>query len=261
MLAHIPRLPFGLDPLIREAKRRMRRRRFLLAGVLIVVVAGGIGVALALRSSSGGSGPGGPPGVAAGVVSFEHRSAVQAMASVFARPSAGPVPASIVRAAASLAKGAPAGTPDLPRGVLVHQGRLLLSDLGPKRHAIYVFPTRNREVCVVISGPGPARVKNGLGEGCMKAFLLGQPAAVEGGVMYYPPERGPAAQLAGLAEDGVTGIKVVLNSSPREALFRNDAWYYRFPNNHTPATAASKLLVSLADGQTTTVPLRLAAPK
>lgn len=55
MTAHVPRLPFALDPLIREAKRRARQRRVLVA--LGVVLVGGLvaGFALALRPSGGGS--------------------------------------------------------------------------------------------------------------------------------------------------------------------------------------------------------------
>jgi hypothetical protein len=51
MTAHVPRLPFPLDPLIAEAKRRMRRRR-LLGAVLILALAGGVtGATFALRGS------------------------------------------------------------------------------------------------------------------------------------------------------------------------------------------------------------------
>ncbi len=166
------------------------------------------------------------------------------MKSVFTHPSSGRIPVSVAREAASLAKGAPAGTPDLPRGVLVDRGRLLLSDLGPKRRAIYVFPTKNNEVCVVITR---------LGAGCKKAFILGQPASVDGGI-YFPSESGPPSEIAGVTEDGVTGVSVVLNGKPQKAVYAHDAWYFRFPDN-IPATAATQLLVTLSSGATATVPL------
>jgi hypothetical protein len=53
MTLHAWRLPFALDPLIREAKRRARQRRVL--GVLGVVLAAGLvaGLTLALRSPGG----------------------------------------------------------------------------------------------------------------------------------------------------------------------------------------------------------------
>jgi hypothetical protein len=53
MTLHAWRLPFALDPLIREAKRRARQRRVL--GALGVVVAAGLvaGLTLALRSPGG----------------------------------------------------------------------------------------------------------------------------------------------------------------------------------------------------------------
>src|SRR5262245_36819359 len=53
MTVHLPRLPLGLDPLIKEAKRRMRRRRLLLTAVLAAVATLATGLTLALR-------PGGP---------------------------------------------------------------------------------------------------------------------------------------------------------------------------------------------------------
>lgn len=38
------------------------------------------------------------------------------------------------------------------------------------------------------------------------------------------------------------------------------AWYYRFPDNHLPATAATRLLVTREDGSTKPVPTRIARP-
>lgn len=53
MTASVPRLPFSIDPLIAEAKRRMRRRR-LLSGVLLALVATGTATAvIATRSPAG----------------------------------------------------------------------------------------------------------------------------------------------------------------------------------------------------------------
>jgi hypothetical protein len=54
MTVHLPRLPFGLDPLVKEAKRRMRRRRLLLALALAAAAA----VAVALTATLQPSGPG-----------------------------------------------------------------------------------------------------------------------------------------------------------------------------------------------------------
>lgn len=57
MTVDASRLPFSLDPLMAEAKRRMRRRRFL-AGVAFLAVALAVaGATFGLRSQ----GPGGPP--------------------------------------------------------------------------------------------------------------------------------------------------------------------------------------------------------
>lgn len=60
MTEHAPGLPFSLDPLIAEAKRRMRRRRLLVVAVLLTAAAA-VGSVYATRSP-GGPGSGGRPG-------------------------------------------------------------------------------------------------------------------------------------------------------------------------------------------------------
>jgi hypothetical protein len=58
MAMHSPRLPLSIDPLIEEAKQRMRRRRLILAGVL----AGAVALVLALTFASPSPSPHvGPP--------------------------------------------------------------------------------------------------------------------------------------------------------------------------------------------------------
>lgn len=53
MTVHVPRLPFSLDPLIREAKRRARQRRLLVAVVALLLLGGGAaGTGLVLRSAN-----------------------------------------------------------------------------------------------------------------------------------------------------------------------------------------------------------------
>ncbi len=141
---------------------------------------------------------------------------------------------------------------DLPGEVLVEQGRLLLSNLGPERRSIYVFPTTNKQVCFVITG---------LSAGCKKAFIVGEPASISGGTFYFPPTSGPPTELAGLTKDGVTAVQVVLDGTPQDAIFGHDAWYYRFPNNQIPATAATALIVTRSDGSITTVPTRIHEPR
>jgi len=56
MTLSVARLPFALDPLIAEAKRRGRQRRFLSAVTVAVLVAAILVGALVLRGSSGPSG-------------------------------------------------------------------------------------------------------------------------------------------------------------------------------------------------------------
>ena len=56
MTLHVPGLPFSLDPLIAEAKRRARQRRLLLAAVAVLIAGGSLGAAFAVRSSNGSPG-------------------------------------------------------------------------------------------------------------------------------------------------------------------------------------------------------------
>lgn len=55
MLARLPRLPYALDPLIAEAKRRARQRRLLIWLSLALLIALGVGLTVALPPSGGGS--------------------------------------------------------------------------------------------------------------------------------------------------------------------------------------------------------------
>jgi hypothetical protein len=55
MTVHVPRLPFALDPLIREARRRARQRRALIGFGALLLIGLAIGLTLAFRPF----GPGG----------------------------------------------------------------------------------------------------------------------------------------------------------------------------------------------------------
>jgi hypothetical protein len=68
MTLHLPRLPITVDPLIAEAKRRMRRRRSL-AVLLLAAVGLAVGLTLALR-------PGGPEAPRGGPGTFAQHSSV-----------------------------------------------------------------------------------------------------------------------------------------------------------------------------------------
>lgn len=215
------------------------RSRHILLGATVAAVFGLVAIAGAASSSSPRP---------------EKLPAAKAMASVFSHPSTGRVPRAVVAAVTRMAKTVHVGT------VIAKHGRLLLSDLGPKHRSIYAFPTTRGEVCYVITGHGPARIRGGLGSGCKKAFLVGEPASIDGGSLYFPPTSGPPAELAGLTKDGVRRVQVVVHGTPHRAVFGHDAWYFRFPNNHTSPTAAKKLVVTLEDGSTKTVPTRIAKP-
>lgn len=190
-------------------------------------------------------------------IAFDTVPAAQAMANAFAGPANGQIPSAVSSQVAALPSGAPPGQTNLPGKVLVAQGRLLLSSLGPNDRAIYAFPTQDGEVCYAIDSPGTS---SGLGEGCFKAFIAGEPATVGGGSFYFPPQSGPPGEIAGLTEDGVIRVQVVVNGVPHDAVLGNDAWYYRFPDNQTPATDATSLIVTMRDGSTVNVPTRIVDP-
>lgn len=52
MTVHVPGLPFSLDPLMAEAKRRMRKRRVHIAVLVVLIGGGASGAGVALTSSS-----------------------------------------------------------------------------------------------------------------------------------------------------------------------------------------------------------------
>lgn len=53
MTSHVPRFPFSLDPLMAEAKRRMRKRRALILVLTVVIGGGAAGATVALSQSNG----------------------------------------------------------------------------------------------------------------------------------------------------------------------------------------------------------------
>ena len=55
MTASVSQLPFSLDPLMAEAKRRMHRRRVLVAVVLLLAAAAATGISLTRPWSGGGA--------------------------------------------------------------------------------------------------------------------------------------------------------------------------------------------------------------
>src|SRR4051794_5125941 len=79
MTVRVSRLPFDLDPLIAEAKRRMRRRRLFVVVVAVVGMGVGIGAAFAMHSPPGPGGPspspsaGAKPSDSSGPVSKLHQ--------------------------------------------------------------------------------------------------------------------------------------------------------------------------------------------
>jgi hypothetical protein len=231
---------------LHSAFHRKRRLAILCVSIAAPLAATGGGLAAAGAFNYSASGPSGP----AEPLPLQVTPAAQAMAKVFAETPSAAMPSSVDGEVTSLVAGAP--LQDALGKVLLGHGRVLLSNLGPDGRAIYAYPTDNGQVCVVMTG---------LGDGCMRAFLVGEPVAVTGGSYADPPQSGPPAEFAGLTQDNVTGVQIVVNGTPHDTVFGNDAWYYRFPDNQTPDTAATALLVTLKDGSTVTVPTRTSAPQ
>lgn len=78
-MEHLPRLPFSLDPLIAEAKRRARQRR-VIAGLVVMVLAGfAVGLTIAVRS------PGGSPRGGSAGANFAHYGVSLRYPSAWAR--------------------------------------------------------------------------------------------------------------------------------------------------------------------------------
>lgn len=57
MTQHVPRLPFSLDPLIAEAKRRMRRRRLVVLALTLALGVSATGAVLAVRAPKASASP------------------------------------------------------------------------------------------------------------------------------------------------------------------------------------------------------------
>jgi hypothetical protein len=60
MTVHVPEFPFSRDPLMAEAKHRMRRRRVLAGAVALVLAAAAVGVGIELASRAGPVGAASP---------------------------------------------------------------------------------------------------------------------------------------------------------------------------------------------------------
>ena len=182
---------------------------------------------------------------------LQSESAASAMAGAFSRSSSVVIPADVSSTARTLAAGS-SGESQPAGDVLVDQGQLLLSaHVGSEERAIYAFPTSNGWVCFVMDG---------LGSSCKSAFPVGEPATVDGGSLYFPASSGPPGELAGFTEDGVTNVQVVIGGTAYDAVLGNHAWYFQYPDNQTPATAATKVIVTLKDGSTAMVPTNITAP-
>jgi hypothetical protein len=211
------------------------RRRAIFAGGLVIAAAGAA-AGVTLAASSGSQSP--PP------LTFEAQGSAQAMASAFTGPQVGvSVPTSVSDGITAIAT-APETASDPPGDVLVSEGRTLLANAGQNSRAVYGFPTSTGGVCYVITG---------IAQGCQHAFPVDEPATIAGDTLYPSSQNGSISEIAGLAEDGVTRVQVVVNGVPHDAVMGNDAWYYEFPNSETPPQAATQLLVTTNDGSTVTV--------
>jgi hypothetical protein len=234
MFAHTPAKQRIRSFMGRIFSTSRRRRSVVVGGLLIAAVGAAAGVTLA--ASSGDQSP--PP------LTFETQGSAQAMASAFSGPQVGVgVPSSVTADITAVAT-SPETASDPPGDILAGEGRTLMASAGTKSRAVYGFPTSTGGVCYVITG---------VAQGCQHAFPVDEPATIAGDTLYPPSQNGPVSEIAGLTEDGVTRVQVVVDGTPHDALMGNDAWYYEFPDSETPPQAASQLLVTTGDGSTVAV--------
>ena len=86
MTAHAHRLPFSLEPLMAEAKRRMRKRRVLILVLAVLVGGGAAGAAESLSQSNGFRTAAACPGATSYVYAVPSYPAQQAPAPAWPPP-------------------------------------------------------------------------------------------------------------------------------------------------------------------------------
>lgn len=232
VFAHASRLTFSLDPLIAEAKRRMRRRRFLVAAVVVAIAGGAGGAAGALHGNGGTSG-------ASGRQVYPERSRAASSAAarsisvdVFGQPSgsaevSGPPfrEALAVLRSNRLAASLPASHGPMsslssvashmrgkPGSLVPSETRQVATALGP----IYLVPTTRGWLCM--QGPSFQTCHRG---------LLRQGVTWN----FYSTQTG--VDVVGVAADDVTAVTLTYGKTRRKAALHDNVFFVQRPMSFT----------------------------
>jgi hypothetical protein len=257
VLARVPRLPFSLDPLIAEAKRRMRRRRLLVAALAVVVAGGGVGAAFALRSAGPrhpspvaaiGNRPARPPSQVVPQTSVEIFSQSTRSAETAGRPldktlavfhssrlaATLPAPKGLMRPLADVA----ARMSGDPGALLLDQTRQVATDTGP----LYLVPTKHGWVCMQA-----------------RRFETCHHGLLQEGVSWDFESEAGGLQVMGIAADNVRSVVLRYGTTERRASLHDNVFFVYRPLSLPPAQPLpplGTLAISYRDGTpATAVPL------
>jgi hypothetical protein len=256
MSAHASRLPFSLDALIAEAKRRMRRRRVLVATVLVLLGAF-TAAAVIIARSPGGPGAGRPSG-GPGAAGSAGTSGGQALGTPFHGISAAQHPRtkadrldpSVVVSIISdnkLQKRASHGR----RGLVEPGSARFLRQL-PNGARVYAVAATGRQLFVLIERMPrlASNVKPGapLWE-CTSPLTQKVPAAINGFRAYKSRHKESPAVSWGVALDAVTAVSFTAGARVTTVPVKHNAWVYE-----GRYMADRNLTVLFKNGRTETIP-------
>jgi hypothetical protein len=259
VLAHVPKLPLSLHPLIAEAKRRMRRRRLLVAALVVALAGGGAGAFFALRSSGPphagrsaalGRRPAPPPPPSAPSRTFvDVWGQPSRAAEVAGRPLDG---ALAVFRSSRLAAALPA--PSGPMQPLVSVAAHMRGEPGA------LLPRETRRV---VTAAGPIYlVPTTRGWACMQAsrFETCHRGLLPQGISWDFGSGSGGLDVAGIAADDVAGVVLEYGKTRARASLRDNVFFVHRPILLTPGQSRSAfgvLTVSYRDGKPPrSVPLR-----
>ena len=221
MTVRVPRLPFSLDPLIAEAKRRARQRRLLIAIAVVLFAGLAAGLTLALRSGGGGPG-GGHPGAFKAISGAQH-----------AQTGANVLPPSIL-AALERSNADTQRTNARPAKLRSVQFPLLLLDsarfLGKiPGGSVYALTNTRGDFCRVDAIDAPHGGPPGFDETCSPPLDRSQPIQMEAS-NYGGATETAVLHVGGVAMDGVTSVSFTVSGKAVTVPVKNNVFGL---NRHT----------------------------
>lgn len=192
---------------------------------LAVVLVAMLGVLPVLYFTSKGEAQEQPPGLTAGV------------SSLLTAPRAGDIPPDVESMLEAFPPTTVGSAAEVRRSL-----RLLRSDLGGARRAIYAFRSQTGSVCFVVSGHSGV---------CPASVTAGGPGllwAIGGGTESAP------GSFAGVVSDSVSGISLVIDGQPVPVSIANNAAFADLPRDGMSAV----ITISYTNGSEEKISLRLA---